>query len=120
MPGRYELVANTLSMLQLTRDGLLNIYQEKDMGPIWLYRKDLKLDEVPVDSEQNFGESDVASAALNGTLEGATVVDETANELTEDTGSEPSEIHAQNREEVETTENETTENETNDRSQEME
>jgi segregation and condensation protein A len=47
MNGRYDLVVNTLSMLQLTRDGRLNIYQEQLMGPIWMYRKDLELADVP-------------------------------------------------------------------------
>jgi segregation and condensation protein A len=47
MTARYDLVVNTLSMLQLTRDGRLNIYQEQPMGPIWIYRKDLELSDVP-------------------------------------------------------------------------
>jgi len=52
MTSRYDLVANTLSMLQLTRDGKLNIYQEEDMGPIWLYQKDLKLEDVPYSASE--------------------------------------------------------------------
>lgn len=47
MTSRYDLVVNTLSMLQLTRDGRLNIHQEQMMGPIWIYRKDLELSDVP-------------------------------------------------------------------------
>ncbi len=46
MGARYDLVVNTLSMLQLTRDGRLNIYQEQMMGPIWIYRKDLGVDDL--------------------------------------------------------------------------
>lgn len=47
MSSRYDLVAGTLAMLQLVRDGNIKVYQEKMMGPIWMYRNDLSLDDVP-------------------------------------------------------------------------
>lgn len=47
MPARYNLVASVLAMLQLVRDGQLNIYQENMLGPIWMYRKDLAVSDLP-------------------------------------------------------------------------
>ncbi|MEZ4742514.1 MAG: ScpA family protein [Bdellovibrionota bacterium] len=64
MNSRYDLVANTLSMLQLTRDGKLNIYQEELMGPIWLYRKDLELQDVPIDQDEPNKEQDNSELEL--------------------------------------------------------
>lgn len=48
LPARYNFVAHILGMLQLVRDGEMNIHQETMMGPIWLYRKDLTLEDVPI------------------------------------------------------------------------
>jgi segregation and condensation protein A len=52
MPSRYSFVAHLLAMLQLVRDGELNIHQETMMGPIWMYRRDLTLEEIPSNLEQ--------------------------------------------------------------------
>jgi segregation and condensation protein A len=49
LPSRYSFVAHLLAMLQLVRDGELNIHQETMMGPIWMYRKDLTLEEIQGD-----------------------------------------------------------------------
>ena len=46
MPSRYNLVASVLAMLQLVRDGELNIYQENLLGPIWMYKKDMEVADV--------------------------------------------------------------------------
>ena len=46
MGARYDLVANVLAMLQLVRDGKINIHQETMKGPIWLYQKDLSLQDA--------------------------------------------------------------------------
>jgi segregation and condensation protein A len=46
-PARYNFVAHILAALQLVRDGEMNLHQETMMGPIWLYRKDLPLEEIP-------------------------------------------------------------------------
>lgn len=46
MTARYDLVANVLAMLQLVRDGKMNIHQEQMMGPIWLYSKQTSLDSL--------------------------------------------------------------------------
>lgn len=49
MPARYNLVASILAMLQLVRDGELNIHQEQMLGPIWLYKKDIDVSEISLD-----------------------------------------------------------------------
>jgi segregation and condensation protein A len=49
MPARYNLVASILAMLQLVRDGEMNIHQETMLGPIWLYKKDLDVSEISLD-----------------------------------------------------------------------
>lgn len=46
MPSRYNLVASVLAMLQLVRDGEMNIHQETIHGPIWLYKKDMDVSDV--------------------------------------------------------------------------
>ena len=46
MPARYNLVASVLAMLQLVRDGELNIHQESMLGPIWMYKKEMDVEEV--------------------------------------------------------------------------
>lgn len=43
--SRYELVAYVLAILQMVRDNQMNIYQDELHGPIWLYKKDLPLEE---------------------------------------------------------------------------
>jgi len=49
LPARYNFVAHILGMLQLVRDGEMNIHQESMMGPIWLYRKDLSVSDIPIE-----------------------------------------------------------------------
>ena len=49
MPARYNLVASVLAMLQLVRDGELNIHQESMHGPIWMYKKDMDVSEISLD-----------------------------------------------------------------------
>ncbi len=52
MQSRYDLVANTLSMLQLVRDGNLKVHQEELLGPIWIYRTDISVDDIPLSEEK--------------------------------------------------------------------
>ena len=40
MNSRYELIAYILAMLQLARDREIKLYQEADLGPIWLLHKE--------------------------------------------------------------------------------
>jgi segregation and condensation protein A len=62
MKSRYDLVANTLSMLQLVRDGRLKLYQEELMGPIWIYRKDVLVEDIPIGKEVEMEEHPVLEA----------------------------------------------------------
>jgi segregation and condensation protein A len=68
MASRYDFVASTLSMLQLTRDGRLNIYQEQLLGPIWLYRKDLQVDDIPELKENDSDEVASVDAAATSPM----------------------------------------------------
>lgn len=44
---RYEYVANILAMLDLTKVGNLRTYQQKLMGPLWLYQAELEAQKLP-------------------------------------------------------------------------
>lgn len=59
MPARYNLVASILAMLQLVRDGEMNIYQESMHGPIWMYRKGLDVSDIPI-MDENLGHTNIA------------------------------------------------------------
>ena len=72
MPARYNLVASVLAMLQLVRDGELNIHQESMHGPIWMYKKDMDVSEISLDTGDvamehisKFSSEFVIEAALN-------------------------------------------------------
>lgn len=58
---RYEFVANILAMLDLTKVGTLRTYQQKLMGPLWLYQSLLEGGTLPF---------------MRGKAEGATLPDQ--------------------------------------------
>lgn len=56
MPSRYNLVASILAMLQLVRDGELNIHQESMLGPIWIYKKDMEVSDIDLHTGESADE----------------------------------------------------------------
>lgn len=56
MPSRYNLVASILAMLQLVRDGELNIHQESMLGPIWMYKKDMEVSDIDLHTGESADE----------------------------------------------------------------
>lgn len=59
--SRYELVVYILAALELCKGGQLKVYQEELNGPMWLYRSDIDMSQLPLQpqsqarpSEQDF------------------------------------------------------------------
>lgn len=44
---RYEFVVHILAILELCKSGLLSTYQEKLMGPLWVYLRQSNVEELP-------------------------------------------------------------------------
>ena len=51
---RYEFVINIMAMLEMAKEKKLSIYQQELLGPIWLYRKESKVEIVSL--EPDFGD----------------------------------------------------------------
>lgn len=47
---RYELVVNIMAILELGKRGQLRIYQQEMNGPLWLYRQDMDISQLPLDA----------------------------------------------------------------------
>jgi segregation and condensation protein A len=46
---RYEMVINVMAILELAKRGDLRIYQQEMKGPLWLYRQDWDVSQLPLD-----------------------------------------------------------------------
>jgi len=50
--SRYELVVYILAVLELAKWNKAKVYQQEMLGPIWVYRADLDVNQLPLSSEE--------------------------------------------------------------------
>lgn len=48
--SRYEFVVYLLAVLELVKVGKLKIYQQELMGPLWVYKADLEISQLPLET----------------------------------------------------------------------
>lgn len=49
--SRYEFVVYLLAILELVKMGKVKLYQQELMGPLWIYKADLEVSHLPLDTQ---------------------------------------------------------------------
>lgn len=66
--SRYELIVYILAALELSKGGRVKLLQQEMNGPLWIYRNDIEIKDIPVNTESATAVESKTSENVSGEL----------------------------------------------------